>query len=205
MAAVPPAPAADSWVDNTNVGNFNPGTKSGQAIFENKTKGLKEDNRLTATKKDAQAISLFLENRAPALGKFVSWIPITYDAVGDPTEWENLIWKYGSIYLNILQREAHKCFRKPVDIVGHLYGSPFTVTTLDSSNVNNYKKLFYSRVDSQVAAELIKNILTDDEYSNMMLKNNICLLLRMIPPVTKELMACAYSSSFSIASIQMLL
>ena len=27
MAAVPPAPAADSWVDNPNVGNFNPGKK----------------------------------------------------------------------------------------------------------------------------------------------------------------------------------
>ena len=72
MAEVSPALAADSWVDNTNVGNFNTGTKSGQAIFENKTKDLKEDNRLTATKKDAQAISRFLENRAPALGKFVS-------------------------------------------------------------------------------------------------------------------------------------
>ena len=61
MAAVPPAPAADSWVDNTNVGNFNPGTKSVQENFENKTKGLKEENRLKATKKDAQAIHRFLE------------------------------------------------------------------------------------------------------------------------------------------------
>ena len=42
MAAVPPAPEADSWVDNTNAGNFNRGKKSGQAIFEKKTKGLKE-------------------------------------------------------------------------------------------------------------------------------------------------------------------
>ena len=53
MAAVPPAPEADSWFDNPNVGNFNPGTKSGQAILEKKTKGLKEENRLTATNKDA--------------------------------------------------------------------------------------------------------------------------------------------------------
>ena len=28
MAVVPPAPAADSWVGNSNVGNFNPGTKT---------------------------------------------------------------------------------------------------------------------------------------------------------------------------------
>ena len=42
MAAVPQAPAANSCVDNLNVGNFNPGTKAGQAIFENQTKYLNE-------------------------------------------------------------------------------------------------------------------------------------------------------------------
>ena len=30
MAEVPPAPATDSWVNNTNVGNFNPGKKKGR-------------------------------------------------------------------------------------------------------------------------------------------------------------------------------
>ena len=86
MEAVPPAPAADSWVDNSNVGNFNPGTKSGLAIFEKKTKGLKEENRLTATNKDAQAIHRFFENKYLALGKVVTQIPIKSDANGDPTE-----------------------------------------------------------------------------------------------------------------------
>ena len=93
MAAVPPSPAADSWVDNPNVGKFNPGTKSGQLILEKKTKGIKEENRLTATNKDAQAIRRFLENKAPASVKVVTRIPITYDAVGDPTEWGNFICK----------------------------------------------------------------------------------------------------------------
>ena len=60
MAAVPPAPAANSWVNNPNFGKFNPVTKIGQTIFEKKTKGLKEENRLTATKKDSQAIRCFL-------------------------------------------------------------------------------------------------------------------------------------------------
>ena len=36
MVAVPPALAAESWVDNPNVDNLNPGTKSGQEIFEKK-------------------------------------------------------------------------------------------------------------------------------------------------------------------------
>ena len=72
MAAVPPAPAADSWVDNPNVGNFNPGKKEGQEIFENNTKDIKEENRLTATNKDAQAIPLLFENKALEAGKIVT-------------------------------------------------------------------------------------------------------------------------------------
>ena len=86
MAVVPSSPTLDSWVGNPNVGNLNPGTKAGQAIFENKTKGLKQDNHLTETKKDAQAIRHFLENKSPSLGKVVIIIPITYDYVGYPTE-----------------------------------------------------------------------------------------------------------------------
>ena len=49
MLAVPPAQAADSWVDNPNVGHFNLGTKAGQAIFKKRTKVLVGENRLTAT------------------------------------------------------------------------------------------------------------------------------------------------------------
>ena len=90
MVAVPLAQAAESWVDNPNVGNFNPGKKSGQEIFENNTKGIKEEKRLTTTKKDAQAILCLLENKYPALVKVITRIPNTYDAVRDPTEWGNL-------------------------------------------------------------------------------------------------------------------
>ena len=85
-AAVPPASAAETWVDNLNVCNFNPGKKSGQAVFEKKRKGLKGENRLIATKKDAQAILRFLENKAPDLGKVVTQIPIKYDARRVPTK-----------------------------------------------------------------------------------------------------------------------
>ena len=136
MASVPPALAPDSWVYNQNVGNFNPGTKAGQAVFKRNTKGLKEKNCLTETDRNAQAISHLLENKAPALGKVVTRISITYDAFGDPTEWGNLLCKYDSISKNILQRESHKSFINPVAIVDPLPAVPFTVTTLDPDNVN---------------------------------------------------------------------
>ena len=47
------------------------------------------------------------------------------------------------------------------------------MTQLDPANNPGHKELFYSRVDSQVVAELIKNILTDAEYAKLMLKMSI--------------------------------
>ena len=70
--------------------------------------------------------------------------------------------------MNLLLNEAHKRFRKPVATVDPLPAAPFTVTTLDPANVDDNKKIFYSRVDSQVVAELIKSTLTDAEYSKLM-------------------------------------
>ena len=44
---------------------------------------------------------------------------------------------------------------------------------LDPAHDPADKELFYSRVDLQVVTELIKNILTDDEHSKLMLKRSI--------------------------------
>ena len=51
--------------------------------------------------------------------------------------------------------------------------TPFKVTQLDTANNPDHKGLFYLWVDSQVVAELIKNILTDAEYAKLMLKRSI--------------------------------
>ena len=75
--------------------------------------------------------------------------------------------------MNPLQCKSHKCFRDLVATDDPLPAAPFTVKTLDPVNGNDDKKLFYSRVDSQVFSELINNILTDAEYSKLMLKNNM--------------------------------
>ena len=46
----------ETWHVNPYHGKFNPSTKSGQAIFEKKTKGLPADERFTATKKYSQGL-----------------------------------------------------------------------------------------------------------------------------------------------------
>ena len=93
-----------------------------------------------------------MENKALELGKVFTQITIIYDAVGYPTEWGNLLCEYGSISMNILQRESPKHFSNPVATVDPFTADPFTLTTLDPANVDADKNLFYSRVDSQVVA-----------------------------------------------------
>ena len=72
-----------------------------------------------------------------------------------------------------LQREAHKRYSTAIVEGDALPPTPFKVTQLDPANNPSYKELFYSRVDLQVVAELIKNILTDVEYAKLMLKRSI--------------------------------
>ena len=72
-----------------------------------------------------------------------------------------------------MQRKARKHFNIPVATFDPLSAAPFMVTNINPANVTANKNLFYYRVDSQVVIELIKNILTDAEYSKLMLKTNM--------------------------------
>ena len=116
--------------------------KQGRQFPKRRQKVSKEENCLTATKKDAQAIRRFLVNKSLALGKFVTRIPIAYDAVRDPTEWGNLLCEYGYISVNLFQHEAHKRFSNLVATVDPLPAALFRVTTLDPANVDDDKSFF---------------------------------------------------------------
>ena len=59
--AVPPAPVVEEvWKTTPFSGNFNPGTKLGNSIFIEKTKGLPESERPDLTKKKSQEIHKYL-------------------------------------------------------------------------------------------------------------------------------------------------
>ena len=71
------------------------------------------------------------------------------------------------------QQEAHKRYSTEIAEGDALPPNPFKVTQLDPANDPAHKELFYFRVDLQVVAELIKNILTGAEYAKLMLKRSI--------------------------------
>ena len=65
---VPPAPAITAvppvvWKTNPFTGKFNPGTKLGHSIFLEKTKGLKEEDRLDLTKSNSSKIHQYFRAR----------------------------------------------------------------------------------------------------------------------------------------------
>ena len=156
----------ETWHVNPYHGKFNPSTKAGQAIFENKTKGLPADKRFTATKKDSQGICRLLQAKSSSLVAVVTRVPQEYDGAGNVTANGNLLTEYLPIEMDRLQQEAHKSYSTEIVEGDALPPTPFKVTQLDTANGPAYKELFYSRVDSQVVAELIKNILTDANMPN---------------------------------------
>ena len=163
----------ETWHVNPYHGKFNPSTKAGQAIFEKKTKGLPAYEGFTATKKDSQGIRHLLQAKSSSLGAVVTRVPQEFDAGGNVTAHGNLLTEYSSIVMDRLQREAYKRCCTAIVVGDALPTIPFNVTQLDPANNPSHKELFYSQVDSQVVAELIKNILTDAEYAKLMLKRSI--------------------------------
>ena len=107
------------------------------------------------------------------LGAVVTRVPQEYDAAGNVTAHGNILTEYSSIEMDRLQREGHKRYSNAIAEGDALPPTPFKVTQLDPANDPAHNELFYSRVDSQVVAELIKNILTDAEYAKLMLKRSI--------------------------------
>ena len=96
-----------------------------------------------------------------------------YDDTGAVISHGNLLTQYSSIEMERLQREAHKRYSNEIAEGDELPLTPFVVTALDPANNNDDKAKFYSRVDSQVVADLIKNVLTNADYAKLMLKKSI--------------------------------
>ena len=103
----------------------------------------------------------------------VTRVPQEYNAADNVTAHGNLLTEYLSVEMNRLQREAHKRYINAIAEGDVLPPTPFKVTQLDPANNPDHKELFYLRVDSQVVADLIKNILPDAEYTKLMLKSSI--------------------------------
>ena len=171
QAPAAPAPTPVSWVVHPYQVNFNPGTKQGEAIFRNKTKGLAADKRFTLQRKDAQAIRRYFAAKSDSLGSVVTKVPLTFDAVsGNPLTFGNLLTDYGSMSMDRLIRNAHATFGTAIPDADPIPVAPFQERALDPANVPADEATFYKRVHSLVVTELIKNSFVEEEYAKLTLR-----------------------------------
>ena len=160
--------ATENFQINPYHGNFNPGTVHGQKLFERKTKGLPDDERLTLTKKDGPRFRQLIEAKAPEFGKCVKSIPIEFDNAGAIVKSANLLEDYTIISLERCQRQAHSRYATAIAEGDPVPAPVWNTRTLDPAGNDDDKKSFYDQVHSQVIAEWIKNVLHPRDYEKLL-------------------------------------
>ena len=162
--AAPVVPAGNNvntvWSSNPNVGNYNPGTRNGQEIFKNKTKGMPEEKKFQVLSTDAEPLKQFFVGKSTSLGGIVTRSPIEYNDDGTVKKTANLITQHQLTDLEILKRQAHARYKDPIADGDPIPAGPWTARVLDPENDLDDRATFYDQVHSNAVAELIKNTIT---------------------------------------------
>ena len=162
----PPAPV-EVWKTAPDRGDFNPGTKHGQLIFNEKSKGLPEDKRLDLNRTNGPDIHKVLRARELHF-RGVAEIPTKIDALGNPEEFGNILIQHQKITLSDCQRAGHFLFQDGFLLQDRVPAPPFTATVLDPANNPGHKPRFYQVVNNNVAVKIIQNTLTVNGYDDLL-------------------------------------
>ena len=75
----------EDWVVNPMIVDYNPGTRHGQEIFKNKTRGIPEAERFEVVSKEANSLRKLLISKSTVLGGIITRVPLqeTPDANGN--------------------------------------------------------------------------------------------------------------------------
>ena len=168
--ATAPVVAPEVWKTTPFSGDFNPGTKLGNSIFLEKTKGLQEADRMDLIKKNARKIHQYFQFRETLMGKVISKVPIKYNVDGSVSKTANLLTQYQQMTLEDLQRAAIARYDTPLAVGSAIPQAPFTMRALDPGNNADDKKQFYTKVHSQVVSQIIKNGLSNMGYNDLLLQ-----------------------------------
>jgi hypothetical protein len=175
-AAVAPVNAPEVWTVNPLATNFNPGSKGGNQIFLEKSKGPIDGKRIGDTIADSQTLHSFLKTKGITFGPVVTHVPFQFDATGNPTNFASIIEQYQSLDLEHVQRQAHRRFGNalahdaPIPNSGPT--SLWTLREIDPATVDADKDIFYERVHATVVAQCLNNTLTSEALNNLDLKKH---------------------------------
>ena len=164
----PPPPATvEVWKTAPDRGNFNPGTRHGQMIFNEKSKGLPEDKRLDLTRSNGPAIHKLFRARETHLSGIVN-IPTEFDQFGRVSETSNLLSQHHKITLEDCQRAGHVLFQDAFRNADDVTAPPFYATTQDPANVPSHQDRFYDIVNNNVVVKIIQNSLTVNGFDDLL-------------------------------------
>ena len=160
---------AISWSDDPFQDRINPSTKSGQAIYLEKSKGRPDDQKLVVTKSNSDNIMQHFLSMEASMGKGVTAVPINRNVDGTSSgQTANILSQYSLITIDDLQRQAHTTYMARLAEVDPIPGK--TVRPLDPANVPADKATFYDRVDSNIVARGVKNSITTEAYESLLIE-----------------------------------
>ena len=169
--AFPPAPVVEKiWKSTPFSGDFNPGTKLGNRIFIENTKGLLESVILDLSNNNSQEIHKYLQAREILMGNVITKVQIAHNPDGTVKTTANLITQYQQITIEYLQHAAFTRYDTALALGAPIPPAPFTMRNLDPVNDADDKKQFFLRVYCNVVAHIIKNGLSVQGYSELLLK-----------------------------------
>ena len=166
-AALPVASVEDVWKTTLFSEDFNLGTKLGNSIFIEKTKGLAKADCLDLNKANSLAIQKVFRSLDRIMGDVISKIPTQFNADGTVTLAANLL-----ITLKNVQCAAIARNNVALGVTGPIPSSLFSMKTLNPGNNGNEKSQFYKKFHSSVVAHLIKNILSVTGYDDFLLQQD---------------------------------
>ena len=168
----PPQPAAaennDVWCVNPMIVDYNPGTRTGQEIFKNKTRGIPEADKFEVVAKETPALRKLLIAKSTTLGGIITRVPLKVDANGTVLKTGNLVEQYQVFDFEMLQRQAIARYGTALANGAPIPEGPWTARQLvDPGNNAAEREIFYSRVHSEAVATFLSNILTPAGYAKI--------------------------------------
>ena len=159
---------AISWSDDPFQDRINPSTKSGQAIYLEKSKGRPDDKKLAIDKSNSDQVMAHYLSMEASMGKGVTAVPINRNADGTSSgATANILTQYSLVSIDDLQRQAHVTYMTRLTEITPLPVK--TVRPLDPANVPADKATFYDRVDSNIIARSVKNSITSEGYESLLI------------------------------------
>ena len=137
------APVEELWNTTPFSGDFNPGTKLGNSIFLEKTKGLSEADCLDPNKANLLAIHKVFRNRERIMGDVISKIPTQFNADGTVKSTAELLTQYHHITLENVQCADIAEYNVTLAIADPNPPSLISMRTLDPGNNGNDERQFY--------------------------------------------------------------